>query len=145
MRESGGGEDMLTGMVVATPDLERQWLWALCLAVLLVQVDTSVVNLAVRAIGVALRAPIATVKWVVAAYNLAYAALLLSGGTLADLLGRRRIALWGLGVFTAGCAVAGLAPTMGVLILGRVISGVGAALILPYFWITVSIIIKILH
>ena len=131
MRDSGGGEDMLTVMVVSTPGLERRWLWALCLAVLLVQVDTSVVNLAVRAIGVALHAPVATVKWVVAAYNLAYAALLLSGGTLADLLGRRRIALWGLGVFTAGCAVAGLAPSMGVLILGRVISGVGAALILP--------------
>ena len=131
MRDGGQNEDLLTGMVVATCDLERRWLWALCLAALLVQVDTSVVNLAVRAIEVALRAPVATVRWVVAAYNLAYAALLLSGGTLADLLGRRRIALLGLGIFTAGCAVAGLAPTMGVLITGRVISGVGAALILP--------------
>ena len=131
MRDGGGNEDVLAGVVVVAPDLERRWLWALCLAVLVVQVDTSVVNLAVRAIGVALRAPVATIKWVVAAYNLAYAALLLSGGTLADLLGRRRIALWGLGVFTAGCAVAGLAPTIGVLVTGRVISGVGAALILP--------------
>lgn len=131
MREHAVCEGVAAGGASAILGPERRWLWALCLSVLLVQVDTSVVNLAVRAIGIAFRSPVATVKWVVAAYNLTYAALLLSGGTLADLLGRRRIVLWGIGFFTAGCGVAALASSIEVLIMGRIVSGIGAALILP--------------
>ena len=106
-------------------------LMVLCLAVLMVQVDTSVVNLGVHAIGVALKAPMSTLQWTVDAYNLAYALLLMSGGTLADILGRRRIFRWGIGVFTLGSLVCGLAPNAMVLILGRVVAGTGAALLLP--------------
>ncbi|MHB0990446.1 MAG: MFS transporter [Burkholderiales bacterium] len=106
-------------------------LLTLCMAVLIVQVDTSVVNLAVHAIGVALHASMSTLQWVMDGYNLTYAMLLMSGGTLADMLGRRRIFRWGIGLFTLGSLVCGLAPNVGALILGRMISGTGAALLLP--------------
>jgi DHA2 family methylenomycin A resistance protein-like MFS transporter len=70
-------------------------LMTMCLAVLLVQVDTSVVNLATRAIGEALDAGVMGLQWVLDAYNVAYAAMLLTGGLLADLYGRRRLFLYG--------------------------------------------------
>ena len=80
----------------------RVILFILCLAVLIAQVDTSVVNLAVHAIGIGLRAPLPALQWVVDAYNLSYAALLMTGGTLADLLGRRRVLRAGAAVFVLG-------------------------------------------
>ena len=109
----------------------RVILFILCLAVLIAQVDTSVVNLAVHAIGVGLHAPLPALQWVVDAYNLSYAALLMSGGTLADLLGRRRMLQAGAAVFVLGSLLAGLAPNIAALIAGRALAGVGAALLLP--------------
>lgn len=106
-------------------------LWTLCLGVLMVQVDTSVANLAVHAIGVSLHASLRTLQWTIDGYNLVYASLLMSGGTLSDLFGRRRTLQVGVGLFTLGAAISGLAPSPGVLIAGRVISGIGAALVLP--------------
>ena len=75
----------------APPQDRRVILTLLCLGVLMVQIDTSVVNLAVHAIGVALQAPLAMLQWTVDGYNLTSALLLMSGGTLADLFGRRRM------------------------------------------------------
>ena len=120
---------------IELPGLElagQGWiLLTLCLAILMVQVDTSVVNLAVHPIGVALRAPLSALQWTIDAYNLTYALFLMSGGTLADIFGRRWIFRWGIGLFTLGSLVCGLAPNAGTLILGRVVSGTGAALLLP--------------
>lgn len=87
--------------------------------------------LAVHVIGVGLRAPLPALQWVVDAYNLSYAALLMTGGTLADLLGRRRVLRAGAAVFVLGSLLAGLAPTITALIAGRVLAGIGAALLLP--------------
>ncbi|MHB1667252.1 MFS transporter, partial [Thiomonas sp.] len=109
----------------------RVILFILCLAVLIAQVDTSVVNLAVHAIGVGLHAPLPALQWVVDGYNLSYAALLMSGGTLADLLGRRRVLQAGAAVFVLGSLLAGLAPNITALIAGRVLAGIGAAMLLP--------------
>src|ERR1700758_2164000 len=64
-------------------------LLTLCLGVLVAQVDTSVVNLAMQPIGATFHAPISDLQWVLDAYNLTYAALLLTGGLIADLYGRR--------------------------------------------------------
>lgn len=104
---------------------------ALCLGVLVAQVDTSVVNLAIQPIGAAFRGSVAELQWVLDGYNLSYAVLLLTGGLVADLYGRRL-------VFQAGAAVLGLAslacafaPSIGVLVTARVAAGVGAALLLP--------------
>src|SRR5262249_24243692 len=106
-------------------------LYTLCLGVLIAQVDTSVVNLAMQPIGSALRASVATLQWVLDAYNLTYASLLLTGGLIADLHGRRlafQIGAAILAIASLGCA---FAPSVGVLIAARAAAGLGAALILP--------------
>lgn len=116
----------------------RQWptnrmlvLLAMCLGVLVAQIDTSVVNLATHAIGVTFQAGVAPLQWVLDAYNLVYAVLLLSGGLIADLYGRRRAFAIGAAVMTAGSLVCAFAPTIGVLIAARAATGLGAALLLP--------------
>jgi EmrB/QacA subfamily drug resistance transporter len=103
----------------------------LCLAVLIAQVDTSVVNLAVRSIGVYFSANVATLQWVVDSYNLVYAVFLLTGGLLADLYGRRRIFMVGAAIFTAASLLCAFAPTVWLLVSGRALAGLGAALLLP--------------
>jgi len=112
---------------------ERRWLTllTLCTAVLIAQLDTSVVNLAVRPIGDYFQAGIGVLQWVVDSYNLLYAVLLLTGGLLADLYGRRLVFMAGAAVFTAASLLCALAPSVLVLICGRALAGVGAALLLP--------------
>ncbi|NEB06995.1 MFS transporter, partial [Streptomyces sp. SID13726] len=70
-------------------------------------------------------------QWVVEGYSLVYAALLLTGGTLGDRYGRKRIFLTGLAVFTTGSAAAALSGTTGTLIAARMFQGLGAALLTP--------------
>jgi DHA2 family methylenomycin A resistance protein-like MFS transporter len=106
-------------------------LLTLCLGVLVAQVDTSVVNLAARQIGVAFHASVASLQWVLDAYNLAYAVLLLSGGLCADLFGRRLIFQAGAAVIAVSSVGCVLSPVIGVLIGARVVMGVGAAMLLP--------------
>ncbi len=102
-----------------------------CLAVLLAQLDTSVVNLALKHIGSALGASMTVLQWVIDGYNLAYAAFLLTGGALADMLGRRLLFMAGIGLFTVGSLACGIAPDNAVLIAGRCVTGLGAALMMP--------------
>jgi MFS transporter, DHA2 family, methylenomycin A resistance protein len=106
-------------------------LLTLCLGVLVAQVDTSVVNLAMQPIGAAFHAPVAALQWVLDAYNLTYAALLLTGGLVADLYGRRRAFQAGaaiLALASIGCAVAG---SVDFLVAARTVAGIGSALLLP--------------
>ena len=98
---------------------------------MIAQVDTSVVNLALAPIGKALDAPVSVLQWVIDAYNLVYASLLLTAGTLADLYGRRRIFALGVAIFTIGSLICGFAPNEVILIGGRALSGFGAALLVP--------------
>ena len=100
-------------------------------AVLVVQLDTSVLNLAVDPIGDDFHAGIGALQWVVEGYNLVYAVLLLTGGQLADLYGRRRVFVAGAAVFTTASLLCAFAPTIPILIGGRALAGVGAALLLP--------------
>ena len=104
---------------------------AMSLGVLVAQVDTSVVSLAVKRIGADLGSGVSQMQWVIDAYNLVYASLLLTGGTLGDIYGRRRIFVAGIALFTVGTIVCALAPNGASLIAGRAISGLGAALELP--------------
>jgi EmrB/QacA subfamily drug resistance transporter len=101
------------------------------LAVLIAQIDTSVVNLAVKSIGAEMRAPVAAMQWVLDAYNVTYASLLLTAGVFADRFGRRLIFGLGLLLFAGGSLICGLAPDVVVLIGGRAIAGIGAALAVP--------------
>jgi EmrB/QacA subfamily drug resistance transporter len=109
----------------------RLVLIATSLGVLFAQIDTSVVNLAVKSIGADLHAGVSTLQWVIDAYNLVYASLLLTGGTLGDLYGRRRGFVIGIALFIAGTLVCALAPNATVLIGGRIVTGLGAAFMVP--------------
>jgi len=110
---------------------KRLVLCVLSMAVLVAQIDTAVVNLAVRPIGQFFHAQVGPLQWVIDAYNLAYAALLLSGGLLADLYGRRRAFVSGAAVFSVASVLCALAPSIGWLIGARAMAGVGASLLLP--------------
>ncbi len=109
----------------------RWVLTTVCLAVLLAQVDTSVVNLALRSIGLRLHAAVTGLQWILDAYNLCYAVLLLTGGLLCDLYGRRRLFIVGAAIFTGGSVLCAAAPGVPLLIAGRAVAGAGAALLLP--------------
>ncbi len=93
--------------------------------------DVSVVNVALPAMQDDLGAGFSTVQWVVDSYTLCLSALILSGGTLADRHGRKRLFVGGLAVFTAGSLVCAVAPATAVLILGRLVQGAGAAAVAP--------------
>lgn len=110
---------------------KRIALLTLCLSVLLAQLDTSVVNLGLKEIGRELNARVDTLQWVLDSYNLLYAVLLLTGGLLADLYGRRLVFIAGTCLFTAGSVICFAAPSALVLICGRAVAGVGAALLAP--------------
>jgi MFS transporter, DHA2 family, methylenomycin A resistance protein len=106
-------------------------LLTLCLAVLVAQIDTAVVNLGTHRIGSYFHASVGALQWVVDAYNLTYAVLLLTGGLLADLIGRRKIFIFGAAIFTAASIAAAFSPAVGLLIGARAVAGVGAALLIP--------------
>src|SRR5688500_6009167 len=97
-----------------------------------VALDLSIVNVAFPSIeGSFPEASKATLSWVLSAYSVVFGALLLGAGRIADRSGRRRWFLRGLVVFTIGSLVCGLAPSAGLLIGGRVVQAVGAALLMP--------------
>src|SRR5256885_1802233 len=100
-----------------------------CLGAFLAQIDTSVVNLALKRIGGELGSSVTQLQWVLDAYNLAYAAFLLTGGALGDTFGRRRVFMIGIGLFTAGSLICGIAPDNAMLLAGRTLTGLGAALL----------------
>jgi EmrB/QacA subfamily drug resistance transporter len=111
----------------------RRW-WALvllCLAQFMVILDITVVNVALPSIGTDLRLDRASLTWVVTAYTLCFGGLMLLGGRLADALGRRRMFLAGLGLFTVASLASGLAQAGTILVAARAGQGLGAALLSP--------------
>lgn len=112
-------------------------LGAMTFALFMVMLDNTVVNVALPRMQSGLAASVSELQWVVDAYVLVFASLMLTGGTLGDLYGRKRAFVAGLLVFCAGSAICAVAPTAGVLIGGRALQGLGAALLMP---VTLSII-----
>ncbi|MFE3025890.1 MFS transporter [Nocardia tengchongensis] len=115
------------------PLLPRRW-WALIgvsLATFMTFLDNNVVNVALPSIQADLGLTISGLEWVVSSYILVFAGLMLAGGRLADLFGRRRMFLAGLAVFTLASLLAGLADSPAMLIAARVLQGVGAAAAIP--------------
>jgi EmrB/QacA subfamily drug resistance transporter len=94
-------------------------------------IDGTVVNVALPALQTALHATVSDVQWIVESYALLLAALLLVGGSLGDLYGRRRIYLIGVVLFAAASAWCGFSSTIEILIIARALQGVGAALLVP--------------
>jgi EmrB/QacA subfamily drug resistance transporter len=104
---------------------------ATVLASLIGFLDASVVNVAVPAIGRSLGANVAALQWTLTSYLLAVAALLLLSGALADHFGRRRVLAAGLAVMLVASALCAAAPSVGLLIVARVVQGAGGALVVP--------------
>jgi EmrB/QacA subfamily drug resistance transporter len=118
---------------MASDTHRRRWaiLAVLCVSVLLVTVDNTIVNVALPSIGRQLRASTGTLQWVVDAYSLVFAGLLLVGGNLADRLGRRLVLQAGLAAFVATSLGAAVAASSAQLITARAAMGVAAALVYP--------------
>jgi MFS family permease len=111
----------------------RKWwtLAAVSLALFVIMLDNTVVNVALPSIQRDLGAQLSELEWIVSGYALTFACLLLTGGKLGDLLGRRRMLVIGLVIFGGSSPAYALAPDAGVLIAARVVQGVGAALMSP--------------
>ena len=109
----------------------RRWtLLVVCLATGVLLLNVAAPNVALPEIGRDLDADLSMLQWVVSGYSLALAATLLTGGTLADLLGRRRVFLAGLAGFAAASAACAAAPSAPALVVGRAAQGLAAAMLL---------------
>jgi EmrB/QacA subfamily drug resistance transporter len=108
------------------------WTFAITsIAVFMAALDNLVVTTALPVIRTSLGATLSELEWMVNAYTLTFAVLLLTGAALGDRFGRRRLFIIGLVVFTAGSALAALAPTTTMLIVARAIQGLGGAILTP--------------
>jgi EmrB/QacA subfamily drug resistance transporter len=114
-------------------DENRKWwtLAAVSFGLFMIMLDNTVVNVALPSIEKDLHISIAQLEWIVTAYALVFAALMITGGKLADLFGRRRIFVVGLAIFTLSSLACGFAPSSGFLIGARAFQGIGAALMNP--------------
>jgi EmrB/QacA subfamily drug resistance transporter len=100
---------------------------ALCTLLFLTFLDNTIVSVALSSVQSSLRAGVSSLQWVVGAYALTFAALMLGFGMLGDEIGRKKVMLAGAAVYCAGAAMSALAGSVGVLIAGRAVMGLGAA------------------
>jgi EmrB/QacA subfamily drug resistance transporter len=116
-----------------TPAADRRWLTLAIVgaAFFMTILDVAIVNVALPSIEIDLNVTETTVQWVLIAYSITFGGFLLLGGRMADLLGRKRIFIVGLTLFTVASLVCGLANDISVLIGARAIQGIGAAIISP--------------
>src|SRR3954453_21755828 len=114
------------------PDPNR-WkaLAIVCAAFFMTVLDVSIVNVALPSIGKALHFSEANLQWIITAYAITFGGFLLLGGRAADLLGRRRVFMVGVAIFTIASLLCGLAQSSGMLIAVRAVQGFGAAIISP--------------
>jgi EmrB/QacA subfamily drug resistance transporter len=114
-------------------DENRRWwtLGAMCFALFMVMLDNTVVNVALPSIQRDLHASLSSLEWTVNAYTLTFAVLIVTGGRLGDIFGRRRMFLFGVVVFGLSSLVLGFAPNDTALVAFRAIQGIGAAFMMP--------------
>ncbi len=122
----------MTKRLALNDDNRRWWtLAAMCFALFMIMLDNTVVNVALPSIQRDLHSSVAGLEWTVNAYMLAFGVLLVTGGRLGDIFGRRRVFLLGVLLFAASSAFIGFSQSSAWLIGGRTIQGVGAALMMP--------------
>jgi EmrB/QacA subfamily drug resistance transporter len=109
----------------------RQILLVLCLSLLVVVIDNTILNTALPTLARVLPASTSSLQWIADAYTLCFAALLIPAGALGDRYGRKRSLVGGLAVFAAGSALAAFADGTTLLIAARVVMGLGAAFVMP--------------
>ena len=135
---SGIDEPQVIGL-----DARRRWgiLAICCTSLFVVGLDTTIVNVALPAIGEGFGVGTVGLEWIVNAYTLVLASLLISSGALADRFGRRRIFQIGLVVFGVASIVCALAPSVGVLIAARIAQGVGGSMLSP---VALAIVVNVM-
>src|ERR1700750_1696177 len=117
---------------LVTEENKKWWtLAAVSVGLFMIMLDNTVVNVALPSMRRSLHLSLSELEWVVTGYALTFAAFMLTGGKLADLLGRRLSFMVGLVVFTGASLACGLAPNGGFLIAARVVQGLGGALMNP--------------
>ena len=123
----------MTARLAAITDDNRRWwtLGAMCFALFMVMLDNTVVNVALPSIQRDLHASLSGLEWTVNAYTLTFAVLLVTGGRLGDIFGRRRMFLFGVIVFALASATHRLRPDDAWLVAGRAVQGIGAAFMMP--------------
>src|SRR3954452_18816505 len=111
----------------------KKWwtLAAVAFGLFMIMLDNTIVNVALPSIQRSLHMSISSLEWIVTAYALTFAALLITGGKLGDLYGRRKMFILGLAIFTLSSLACGLSPNAGFLIGARAVQGIGAALMNP--------------
>ena len=115
-----------------TEENSRWWtLGAMCFALFMIMLDNTVVNVALPSIQRDLHASLSALEWTVNAYTLTFAVLMVTGGRLGDIFGRRRMFLFGVVVFGVSSAAIGFAPTDTALVAFRAVQGIGAAFMMP--------------
>ena len=119
--------------IPGSPAIVHRWraFAVLAVGVFMEVIDLTIVNVALPTIGRKLHFSEANLQWVITAYGITFGGFLLLGGRAADLLGRRRIVMLGLGIFTASSLACALATSEGFLIAMRGVQGLGAAMIVP--------------
>src|SRR5437879_8385905 len=110
---------------------KRLILLALCAAALIINIDVTIVNVALPSLVRELGATTTNLQWIVDAYTLVFAALILAAGSLSDRVGRKGVLLLGLGVFALGSLAGALSTSAGELVVARAVMGIGAAGIFP--------------
>ncbi|HEY0101609.1 MAG TPA: MFS transporter [Pyrinomonadaceae bacterium] len=118
-----------TGSAKLTPSV-RWALASLSLSMLMPSLDTSIANAGLPTLAEEFDASFQEVQWIVLAYLLAITTLIVSAGRLGDIIGRRRLLLFGIGLFTTASLLCGVAPTLRLLIAARAVQGLGAAIMM---------------
>jgi MFS transporter, DHA2 family, methylenomycin A resistance protein len=121
--EPGNPERTSSGAAIA--------LISVCLGFFVIQLDVTIVNVALPAIQREIGGSLAGLQWVVDAYTLALASIMLTAGSTADRIGARKVFTYGLTAFAVGSAACAAAPSLGVLIAARTVQGLGASALLP--------------
>ncbi len=117
---------------LVTDENSRWWtLGAMCFALFMIMLDNTVVNVALPSIQRDLHASLAALEWTVNAYTLTFAVLLVTGGRLGDIFGRRRMFIFGVVVFGLSSLAIGFAPNDTVLVAFRAVQGIGSAFMMP--------------
>ena len=127
-------EGVIRSQIATRPCVREQGVWVLVATIVassMAFIDSTVVNVALPALQNSFGASVVGVQWVVESYGLTLAALILVGGSMGDMFGRRRVFLFGVALFTLASVACGLSLNLAQLIAARTIQGIGAAFLVP--------------
>src|SRR6202050_2310826 len=119
-----------------TPGAHERWFGSLTIVAMslgyaVVQLDITIVNTALSSIGQSLRGGVSELQWVVTAYTITFAALILTAGALGARIGAKRVFMWGFAIFTVASVLCAVSASAGFLIAARALQGAGAAILVP--------------